>query len=178
MNLSEVNLGIRRRRRPKRLGRGPGSGQGKTAGRGHKGQGQLSGWTQHPAFEGGQFPLVRRVPKRGFNNKRFALKIGAINVGLVEKEFAAGEEVSLESLRQKRLLVGRFDALKILGDGTLTKKLKFSAHQYSASARQKIEQSGGQIVELPGPAPVAKNVGRAKNGGRKPAPPGKRSSKP
>ena len=101
-------------------------------------------------------PLVRRVPKRGFNNK-FALNIAAINVARLEDAFQAGEEVSPETLREKSIIKQQYDVLKILGDGELSKKLKVSAHRFSESAKEKIEKAGGEVTVLPGKAPVVKN---------------------
>lgn len=155
MNINDVNRGIHKHKRRKRLGRGPGSGHGKTCGRGHKGQKSRSGYSAKPTFEGGRMPLVRRVPKRGFNN-RFAATVVAVNVGVLQENFEDGAEVTPETLREKRLLKGHFDMLKVLGDGELNKKLKVAAHRFSASARQKIEQAGGEVVDLPGKAPVGK----------------------
>jgi large subunit ribosomal protein L15 len=155
MNLNDVNRGITKHRKRRRVGRGPGSGWGKTAGRGHKGQGQLAGWTTHPAFEGGQFPISRRVPKRGFHN-RFARSVIVVNVGALNEAFNAGDEVTLDALRAKDLVSGRFDFVKVLGDGDLTKKLKISAHKFSKTAESKIQQAGGEMVVLPAPAPVVK----------------------
>jgi len=100
-------------------------------------------------------PLVRRIPKRGFTNIH-ALQVAEINVGDLEQLFQAGEVVTPEALKEKRLLKSRYDVLKVLGDGTLTKKLTVNAHRFSASARQKIEQAGGEVVQLPGKAPVVK----------------------
>lgn len=160
MNLHDVNRGIRKRTKRTRVGRGTGSGLGKTAGRGHKGQGQLAGWSAHPAFEGGRLPLVRRIPKRGFNN-RWARTVYAINVGQLAELFQDGQEVTIEALRQRHAVPARFDFLKILGNGDLTRKLKVSAHKFSASAKEKIEQAGGEAIVLPGPAPVVKNKQRA-----------------
>lgn len=156
MKLHDVNRGIKKFKKRRRIGRGTGSGHGKTAGRGHKGQGSRAGYSRHPAFQGGAMPLVRRVPKRGFNNK-FALTVGAVNVGQLEAAYAAGEEVNPETLKEKSILKSQYDVLKILGDGELTTKLKVSAHRFSKSAREKIEKAGGEIVELPGKAPVVKN---------------------
>ncbi len=99
-------------------------------------------------------PLVRRVPKRGFNN-RFALIVGTVNVGDLEAAFEAGDEVTPETLRAKSLAKSRWDVLKVLGDGELTKKLKVSAHRFSESAKEKIEKAGGEVVVLPGKTPVA-----------------------
>jgi large subunit ribosomal protein L15 len=157
MNLHDVNRGVHKNKKRRRIGRGKGSGWGKTSGRGHKGQGQLAGWTMHPAFEGGQMPLARRVPKRGFNN-RWARDIGVINLGDLEKLFNSGDEVTPEAIRAKNEAKGRYDFLKVLGDGELTKKLKISAHRFSKTALEKIEKAGGEAVVLPSPAPVVKNV--------------------
>ena len=123
MNLEDVHRGIRKNKKRKRVGRGPGSGHGKTAGRGHKGQKSRSGWSASPIFQGGAMPLVRRVPKRGFNNK-FALSVVAVNVGDLERVFEAGEDVNPETLKQRSLAKKRYDVLKILGNGELSKKLK------------------------------------------------------
>lgn len=156
MNLNDVHRGIQKYKKRKRLGRGPGSGQGKTAGRGHKGAASRAGFSMKPTFEGGQMPLVRRVPKRGFHNK-FAEYIVAVNVGDLENVFAAGETVNPDSVRAKKLIKGDFDELKILGDGELTKSLKIAAHKFSKSAEAKIQQAGGEVTVLPGKAPVVKN---------------------
>ena len=156
MNLDDVNRGIQKNKKRRRVGRGTGSGHGKTCGRGHKGQGSRAGYSVHPTFEGGQMPLVRRVPKRGFNN-RWALSVLAINVGDLEMSFEDGAEVTPASLKEKNLAKRRYDVIKILGDGPLTKKLTVSAHRFSKSAREKIEGTGGEVVVLPGKAPVVKN---------------------
>jgi large subunit ribosomal protein L15 len=155
MNLNDVHRGVRKHKARKRVGRGPGTGLGKTSGRGHKGQGARAGWSAAPTFEGGQMPLVRRVPKRGFHN-RFAATVIVLNVADLEKAFAPGDEVNLESLRAKRLARGQFDVLKILGDGRLTKSLSVSAHRFSRSALEKIRQAGGRAIVLPGKAPVTR----------------------
>lgn len=155
MNLNDVNQGIHRHKPRKRLGRGPGSGHGKTSGRGHKGARSRSGHSQKPTFEGGQMPLVRRIPKRGFHN-RFAPTVAVVNVGDLERKFAGGEEVNPETLRSRSLAKGRYDELKILGEGRLTKALTVAAHRFSRSAREKIEQAGGTVVVLPPKAPVGK----------------------
>lgn len=152
MKLQDVNRGIRKHKKRKRIGRGPGSGTGKTAGRGHKGQRSRSGWSAHPTFQGGAMPLVRRVPKRGFNN-RFALKVVAVNVSDLER-FEAGSEITTEQLREKSLIPGIYDLVKILGDGTLSKKLTVHAHRFSKTAKEKIEQAGGTAVVVPGRKPV------------------------
>lgn len=156
MNLQDVNIGIHKNKKRKRVGRGPGSGHGKTSSRGHKGQQSRAGFSQHPTFQGGAMPLVRRIPKRGFNN-RFALKVGTVNVGDLEAAFEAGEEVTPETLREKDLAKYRYDVLKVLGDGEISKSLKISAHRFSKTAKEKIEKAGGSITELPTAAAVVKN---------------------
>lgn len=161
MNLNDVHRGIQKHKKRKRLGRGPGSGQGKTAGRGHKGQAARAGWSSAPTFEGGQFALVRRVPKRGFHNK-FALTVAAVNLNALDEVFEAGEEVTPQSLKAKGVLRGTYDVLKVLGDGQLTKKLKISAHRFSRTAAEKIQQAGGEMVVLPGRKPVVKNKQKKK----------------
>ena len=149
MSLHEINQGIHKHKRPNRKGRGIGSGQGKTAGRGHKGQFARAGWKALPIFQGGGSPLVRRVPKRGFTNAG-ALVVGEINVGDLEELFDAGASINPESLRDAGILKKRFDVLKVLGDGELTKTLTVSAHRFSASAKEKIEKAGGTATILPG----------------------------
>ncbi len=153
MNLDDVHRGVTGHKKRRRIGRGPGSGFGKTAGRGHKGQKSRAGWSRLAVFQGGAMPLVRRVPKRGFNN-RFALSVATVNVGDLEQAFESGQSVTPESLREKSLAKTRYDVLKVLGDGPLTKKLTVEAHRFSKSAREKIEQAGGQAVVLAGPTPV------------------------
>jgi large subunit ribosomal protein L15 len=162
MNLNDVNRGIQKNKSRKRIGRGIGSGHGKTATRGSKGQGSRSGSSTSPIFEGGQMPLVRRIPKRGFNN-RWAETVVAVNLDVLERNFNAGEEVTPEALQSKSILKGSFDQLKVLGNGDLTKKLKISAHKFSRSALEKIEKAGAEAVVLPGKAPVVKNKMKAKN---------------
>lgn len=157
MNLHDVNRGIRRHKKRKRVGRGTGSGLGKTSTRGHKGQGQNSGWSQHPGFEGGQMPVIRRVPKRGFHNQ-WADVIRVVNLGQLDSSFEAGEEVNPETLRAKHLVQGRYDYVKVLAKGELTKKLKVSAHRFSQAAREAIEKAGGEVVVLPPKTPVAQRT--------------------
>jgi large subunit ribosomal protein L15 len=143
MNLSDVNRGIHGTKPRKRVGRGKGSGTGKTAGRGHKGAGSRNGAHSPVTFTGGN------IPKRGFNN-RWGLKVVVVNLGDIDEAFAAGEAVTLESLAAKNLAKGRFDLLKVLGDGELKKKLKISAHRFSESAAEKIKAAGGEMILLPG----------------------------
>lgn len=149
MNLHEVNVGIVKHKRRTRIGRGVGSGLGKTSGRGHKGHKSRSGYSRKPVFQGGAMPLVRRVPKRGFNNK-FALKVAAVNLGDIDRVFPEGAEITPDTLLQASLVHGQFDVLKVLGDGAVTKRLNITAHRFSKSAREKIEQAGGQVNVLPG----------------------------
>ena len=105
-------------------------------------------------------PLVRRVPKRGFNNK-FAKRVAAVNVGALEEKFESGGEVTVALLKKASLIPGVFDEVKILGDGNLTKKLKVSAHRFSRSARQKIEQAGGEVIVVEGRVPLKLKQARA-----------------
>jgi large subunit ribosomal protein L15 len=156
MNLNDVHRGVQTHKRRKRVGRGIGSGHGKTATRGHKGQASRAGWSCPSTFEGGQMPLVRRIPKRGFHNK-FALSVAVVNVGELDALFAAGEEVNAESFKAKQLVKGQYDLLKVLGEGELSKKLKIAAHRFSKSALEKIQKAGGEAVVLPGKKPVVKN---------------------
>jgi large subunit ribosomal protein L15 len=161
MNISDVNRGVHKARPRKRLGRGIGSGQGKTAGRGHKGQHSRNGVSFLPIFQGGTMPLVRRIPKRGFNN-RWAKSIIVVNVGELNEAFKAGDDVTPDSLAAAKLVRGPYDELKVLGDGELKKKLKVSAHKFSKTAAEKITQSGGEAIVLPGPKPVVKNKTKKK----------------
>jgi large subunit ribosomal protein L15 len=161
MSLHEVNENVEKHKRPQRLGRGLGSGKGKTSGRGHKGQKARAGYKALPMFQGTGSPLVRRVPKRGFTNI-FALDIAEINVQDLEANFEAGAEVTPETLREKKLLRGTYDELKVLGKGELTKRLSVSADRFSGSAREKIEKAGGSATVLPGKTTVAAKKEAAK----------------
>ena len=126
-----------------RKGRGAGSGNGKTAGKGHKGQNARSGGGVRPGFEGGQLPLYRKLPKRGFNNYRFAKKYAVINVNALNK-FDDGEVVDIAALLSKGMINSAFDGVKVLGEGEITKKLTVKAAVFSASAKEKIEAVGGK----------------------------------
>ena len=125
-----------------RKGRGPGSGNGKTAGKGHKGQNARSGGGVRPGFEGGQIPLYRKLPKRGFNNK-FATNYAIVNVSALEV-FENGAVVDMETLLAKKIIRKSLDGLKILGNGELTKSLTVKANIFSATAKEKIEAAGGK----------------------------------
>jgi large subunit ribosomal protein L15 len=149
------NPGAKHRR--KRLGQGESSGHGKTSGRGGKGQSARSGSSIRPGFEGGQMPLIRRIPKRGFNNSRHATTYIPVNLASLN-HFADGATVDEAALRAVGLANGKASGIKILGVGDLEKKLFITASAFSASARQKIEAKGGKC-ELPAkrlPAPKAK----------------------
>jgi large subunit ribosomal protein L15 len=126
-----------------RKGRGPGSGNGKTAGKGHKGQNARSGGGVRPGFEGGQFPIYRQLPKRGFNNK-FATNYAIVNVDTLNR-FENGDVVDMAALVAKKIVRRELDGLKVLGGGNLTKKLTVKATVFSASAKEKIEAAGGKI---------------------------------
>ena len=132
-----------------RKGRGPGSGNGKTSGRGHKGQKARSGGGVRPGFEGGQMPLYRRLPKRGFNNKRFAPQYITINVSDLEK-IEGVTEVDAKVLDEQGIISvpKNNDGIKILGRGELTKKLDVKAAKFTASAKEKIEKAGGTATEV------------------------------
>ncbi len=136
----------------KRLGRGIGSGRGKTAGKGHKGQNARSGGGVRPGFEGGQMPLFRRIARRGFSNYPFKVVYAIVNLEDLDG-FAAGEKVTKESLVEKGLLKKRCGLVKILGKGEISKKLEVEIDKVSASAREKIEKAGGTVKELKTPKP-------------------------
>jgi large subunit ribosomal protein L15 len=142
--------------RRKRLGQGESSGHGKTSGRGGKGQTARSGSSVRIGFEGGQMPLIRRIPKRGFNNKQFAIRYIPVNLEALNS-FEDGATVDEAVLRTRGLANGREKRLKILGDGELTRKLTVKAHAFSAAARAKIEKLGGacQLIESKPPAKPA-----------------------
>lgn len=171
MNLNEVHRGIDKNRPRKRLGRGTGSGQGKTSGRGHKGHKSRSGYSRKPNFQGGAMPMFRRVPKRGFNN-RWAVTVFAVNVGKLNEAFEDGAEITLEALAQKDLAKGTFDEVKILGDGEVTKNLKVSAHRFSKTAEEKIKAAGGTVHRLPAkrtPEERAEAIAKGLTGATEPA---------
>jgi large subunit ribosomal protein L15 len=138
------------RHRVKRLGCGESSGHGKTSGKGHKGQKARSGGSIRLGFEGGQMPLIRRLPKRGFNNAAFHKRYAIVNLDALN-EFKTGSVVNEQSLRESNLIRGNFEGIKVLGDGELKHGLKVEADKVSASAREKIEKAGGTItLRVPG----------------------------
>jgi large subunit ribosomal protein L15 len=146
MELSNMKPKKGARHAKKRVGRGPGSGHGKTAGRGEKGQKSRSGFSRQLGFEGGQMPLQRRLPKRGFTNI-FKKERAVVNVSDLER-FDNGATVDEGALRKAGLVKGQNDGIKILGDGKLTKKLTVQATKFSASARRQIEAAGGSCQEI------------------------------
>ena len=143
MNLSELKPNQGSKKKAFRVGRGHGSGNGKTAGRGHKGQKARSGGGVRPGFEGGQMPLYRRLPKRGFTNRN-SLEIVGINVDLLNR-FEDGAVVGIEELQNAGIIKNPRDGVKILGKGTLEKKLTVRANAFSAGAKEKIEAAGGKV---------------------------------
>ncbi len=132
--------------RKKRLGRGESSGLGKTSGKGHKGQKARSGASIRPGFEGGQMPLNRRLPKKGFSNFQFRVNYAVLNVDDLNDRFEDGATVNEASLREAGLVRGVFDGVKILGDGELKRKLTVDVSKLSATAKEKIEKAGGTVV--------------------------------
>ncbi len=155
MNLSTLSPRPGSKHRIKRLGCGESSGHGKTCGKGHKGQKARAGTNVRHGFEGGQMPIYRRLPKKGFNNVDFAITYAVINLSTLEERFEANAEVTESALRALGLVKGRRHkgGVKILGDGTLTKPLTVAVHKVTASAKEKIEKAGGKVTD---PAPAAK----------------------
>jgi|SoiMethySBSTD1v2_1073268.scaffolds.fasta_scaffold435173_3 large subunit ribosomal protein L15 len=147
MDLKSVTLKGRKHEVRKRIARGLGSGLGKTAGRGHKGWGQRSGASRRPGYEGGQMPLYRRVPKRGFTNARFRTDYTVINVDLLQS-FEAGSTVDLDAVLARGLTRKEAPLFKVLGDGELSRALTVRAQKFSKSAAEKIRAAGGTVVEL------------------------------
>ena len=143
MKLHELNASPEAKVR-KRVGRGPGSGLGKTSGRGENGQKSRSGASISAWFQGGQTPLYRRVPKRGFNNARFRTEYATINLSDLNKYFNDGEEVTPEILKEKGIIKQQLCGVKVLGNGELEKKLTIKANRFSSSAVTKIESAGGK----------------------------------
>lgn len=142
MKLQELSPALGSVKAPYRKGRGAGSGNGKTAGRGHKGQWARSGGGVRPGFEGGQLPLYRKLPKRGFKN-RFATQYAIVNLSDLDR-FETGAVVDLDTLLAEGIVKKAFDGLKVLGDGELTHAITVKAARFSASAKEKIEAAGGK----------------------------------
>ena len=143
MNLSNLHPSKGSKKQDKRRGRGPGSGQGKTAGRGHKGQKSVAGFSQKRGFEGGQMPLHRRLPKRGFTN---IFKTEYTEINLADLDKLAGAEIGPKILREAGLIKKETEHFKILGRGEISASKKIQAYKFSQSAKEKIEKAGGQAV--------------------------------
>ena len=143
MKLNELRPAEGSTRESFRVGRGPGSGNGKTAGKGHKGQNARSGGGVRPGFEGGQNPLYRRLPKRGFKNQ-FAKHYAIVNVATLNDKYNDGDVVDVETLLKDRVIRDLGDGLKVLGNGEISKKITVKANVFSASAKDKIEAAGGK----------------------------------
>ena len=142
---NEITAIVGANKKRKRVGRGKGSGHGKTCGRGHKGCGQRAGGGVRGTYEGGQMPLFRRIPKRGFNNYNFARRYEIVNVSQLEHFFDDGTAISIEEMVTAGLVDSANSKVKILGDGELTKKLSVSAQKFSKSAADKISGCGGTV---------------------------------
>ncbi|MEE8425416.1 MAG: 50S ribosomal protein L15 [Elusimicrobiota bacterium] len=161
-HLSGLKAKTGARRRRKRVGCGDGSGHGKTSCRGMKGQGSRSGDGNMPGFEGGQIPLLRRIPKRGFRNTAFRTQYQIVSLEALARVFRNQSEVDLDALRVHGLIKGRLP-VKVLGDGELSRPMTVSVHAFSKSAREKITKSGGKTNVIPGPKPApAKKKGAKK----------------
>ena len=143
MKLNELSAAPGSVKERKRIGRGAGSGNGKTAGKGHKGQKARAGHGMRPGFEGGQMPLQRRIPKRGFNNI-FAKEIAAVNVGTLNARFDDGASIDAAALIEAGIINKSCDGVKILSNGKLEKKLTVKANAFSQAAKEKIEAAGGK----------------------------------
>lgn len=155
MEIAEITKLAGPNKRRRRIGRGRGSGSGKTSGRGHKGGGSRSGWRTRGFAEGGQMPLFRRLPKRGFNNFNFRTDYSVVNVSDLEERFDSGTTITPALLKEAGLISNLKLGVKVLGNGELTKKLNVEAAKFSKSAEEKIRSAGGEIkIARPvGPAP-------------------------
>ncbi len=156
MMLHQVTQAGGANKRPKRVGRGESSGHGKTCGRGNKGCQSRAGGGTRLLREGGQMPIFRRLPKRGFNNFNFRTEYEVVNVGRLEANFESGQTVDVDALRKAGLVRGTRVPVKILGTGTLSKKLTVVAHAFSAEARAAIEKAGGTVMLIERPCPAEK----------------------
>ena len=145
MEIAEITKLAGAHKRRRRIGRGRGSGHGKTSGRGHKGGGSRAGWKQRGFAEGGQMPLFRRLPKRGFNNAQFRTEYHLVNVEALEERFEEGALVNGQALLEARLIRDVRRAVKVLGKGTLSKKLTVEAARFSKQAADKIRAAGGEV---------------------------------
>ncbi len=143
MMIHEITGKVGKYKARKRIGRGHGSGHGKTSGRGHKGAASRAGWKRRPGYEGGQMPLIRRMPKRGFSNAPFRRLFHVVNIRQLETRFEDGAVVTPDLLAETGLIRDTSLPLKVLGDGTLSRKLNVTAAKFSAAAKTKIEDVGG-----------------------------------
>lgn len=147
VSLADINQGIQKNKRKRRVGRGIGSGRGKTSSRGHKGDGSRAGHRSRRGYEGGQMPLFRRVAKRGFSNNAFTVAYKAINLDQLQDRFDDGADVDLDALKAAFSL-SRTTMVKVLGRGEISKKLNLQANAFSASAAEAIEKAGGSAVRV------------------------------
>jgi large subunit ribosomal protein L15 len=158
MDLSKVHEGVHGHRRKKRVGRGVGSGHGKTSSRGHKGQWSSAGAKKPtPLFEGGQMQLFRRIPKRGFSHATWDRRFHVVNVGDLDRHFNDGDTVDAEALRKVGLANGPADGVRILGEGEVSKRLVVKANHFSKSAAAKITAKGGTTEVIPAPKKPVRN---------------------
>lgn len=148
MKLDDILSAAGKYKKRKRIGRGIGSGNGKTSGRGHKGYGSRSGSKRRLGYEGGQTPMVSRIPKRGFNNYNFRKEFQIVNLDVLEAAFEEGVTVDAAALVEKGIVRDADRPVKVLGDGELKKKLTVSANKFSASAREKIAAAGGTVQDI------------------------------
>ncbi|TYB33297.1 MAG: 50S ribosomal protein L15 [Flexistipes sinusarabici] len=146
MNLHDLKPADNANKNRKRRGRGGSSGLGTTSGRGHKGQKARSGGGVRPGFEGGQMPLTRRLPKRGFDNSKFAKTVEIVNLSDIERKYSEGETVNRETLVERGLIKGNKDLIKVLGEGDISKKLTFDIDKVSGSAEEKIKKAGSELI--------------------------------
>jgi len=174
MILNEITQAAGRNRRPKRVGRGESSGAGKTAGRGHKGCQSRSGGGTRPLSEGGQMPIFRRLPKRGFSNYDFRTEYAIVDLGDLDRRFADGDTIDLDLLKKVRLVQHSAKRVKVLAKGKLGKKLTVEAHAFSANAGKAIADAGGtaKVIEQLDPAAAARakrNTAKNRKGESKPS---------
>ncbi|MBS0260367.1 MAG: 50S ribosomal protein L15 [Planctomycetes bacterium] len=148
MIINDVHRGIEKRKNRKRVGRGLGSGHGKTAGRGDKGHSAHPGHARRLGFEGGQKPLFRRLAKAGFSNNFFSKVVAVVNLSDLERGFEAGTVVDVAALEARGIVSGKYDVVKVLAKGELKKKLTVIAHEFSAAAIEKIQAAGGQAERI------------------------------
>ena len=170
MMISTVTQAAGANKRRKRLGRGESSGKGKTSGKGHKGCQSRSGGGTRPLSEGGQMPIFRRLPKRGFSNFHFRTQYEVVNLGDLEKRFEDGDMIDVAVLRKSRLVGGVAPLVKLLGKGTLTKKLTIETHAASEKARQAVENAGGslKLIERVDPAAAWRQKRNSAKSGERP----------